>query len=146
MANRRFEKYFLHTSYGYDEILAQVKKLQSQYDKVDFQSKKDQFTVYIQLKPTEGSLSYTVKLCCRVGSSKVDVYVVDPKIGRRVNGKPVPHMYSDGTLCLYYPRQREWTIEDDWGDTLIPWISLWLFYYELWLETGEWLGGGKHPD
>jgi hypothetical protein len=28
--------------------------------------------------------------------------------------------------------------------TVVPWISEWLLYYELWLFTGEWTGGG-HP-
>jgi len=23
---------------------------------------------------------------------------------------------------------------------------LWLFYYEIWLATGEWCGGGVHPE
>jgi hypothetical protein len=30
-------------------------------------------------------------------------------------------------------------------ETIVPWISEWLMYYELWLSTGEWLGGGIHP-
>ena len=24
----------------------------------------------------------------------------------------------------------------------MPWVSLWLFFYEIWVVTGEWLGGG----
>ena len=28
------------------------------------------------------------------------------------------------------------------SDTIIPWVADWLLYYELWLATGEWLGGG----
>ncbi len=31
------------------------------------------------------------------------------------------------------------------ADTILPWASLWLFYYEVWLATGEWVGGGEHP-
>jgi hypothetical protein len=27
-------------------------------------------------------------------------------------------------------------------NTILPWISEWLFFYELWLFTGDWLGGG----
>ena len=26
--------------------------------------------------------------------------------------------------------------------TTVPWASRWLYYYELWLVTGKWLGGG----
>jgi hypothetical protein len=29
--------------------------------------------------------------------------------------------------------------------TILPWTSLWLYFYELWLVTGQWMGGGKHP-
>ena len=30
-------------------------------------------------------------------------------------------------------------------ETIVPWASLWLYYYEVWHATGEWLGGGEHP-
>ena len=30
------------------------------------------------------------------------------------------------------------------ANTIIPWTVEWLYYYELWLATGEWLGGGEH--
>lgn len=32
------------------------------------------------------------------------------------------------------------------ADTLVPWASEWLLFYELWLATdGQWLGEGEHP-
>ena len=145
MVNRKFEKYFRHVAYSYDEILSQVHMLQERYEVVTYKSQKDSFVVYIRLRPTNESITYTVKVCCRVGASKVNIYVVNPQIGRREKGKLVPHMYKDSSLCLYYPKYEEWTIEDDWSETLIPWVSIWLFNYEIWKETGEWLGGGKHP-
>lgn len=74
----------------------------------------------------------------------VDIFVVNPKIELYENNRRVPHMYSDGSLCLYYPKYNEWNYTDSWAETLIPWTSLWLFYYEIWIETGEWLGGGIH--
>lgn len=31
-------------------------------------------------------------------------------------------------------------------DTILPWTSQWLLYYELWLITGHWMGSGHdHP-
>jgi hypothetical protein len=30
--------------------------------------------------------------------------------------------------------------------TIVPWCYLWLFYFEDWLATGEWKGGGIHPE
>jgi hypothetical protein len=33
------------------------------------------------------------------------------------------------------------------ANTLVPWTSEWLAYYEAWLTTGgEWLGGGVHDE
>ena len=31
------------------------------------------------------------------------------------------------------------------AETIVPWACLWLYYYEVWHATGEWLGGGLHP-
>ena len=45
---------------------------------------------------------------------------------------------------IYFRNRNLWDYNDDWSDTLIPWTSLWLYYYEIWIETGEWVGGGKH--
>jgi len=57
----------------------------------------------------------------------------------------VPHTYIGDCLCLYYPDYDEWTSAMYIAETIVPWISLWLMYYEAWLATGEWLGGGiKH--
>ena len=61
-----------------------------------------------------------------------------------VDGKLVPHVYRDHSLCLFYPRYQEWDYKASWAETIIPWTSLWLYYYEIWLQTGEWLGGGIH--
>ena len=31
------------------------------------------------------------------------------------------------------------------ADTIVPWTAEWLVYYEIWLMTGEWYGGGDWP-
>lgn len=30
--------------------------------------------------------------------------------------------------------------------TILPWTAEWLLHYEVWLVTGEWVGGGVHPN
>ena len=47
-------------------------------------------------------------------------------------------------ICLY--RYSEFNVYKLLADTIIPWTVEWLYFYELWLATGEWLGGGEHPD
>jgi hypothetical protein len=49
------------------------------------------------------------------------------------------------TLCLFLGN-REWHVSIPIADTLVPWASEWLLFYELWLATGgPWLGEGEHP-
>ena len=47
-------------------------------------------------------------------------------------------------ICLY--RYSEFNSSKLLANTIIPWAIEWLYYYELWLATGEWLGGGEHPE
>jgi uncharacterized protein len=64
----------------------------------------------------------------------------------------VPHVYRLGhkpefpALCLFDPKQDEWSPDEFIADKIIPWAIKWLFYYEVWLATGEWQGGGRHPE
>jgi hypothetical protein len=51
-----------------------------------------------------------------------------------------PHLYQDGTLCLYWPAEWQWRRDRLIATTILPWAALWLYYYELWLDCGEWLG------
>ena len=51
-----------------------------------------------------------------------------------------PHRYRDGSLCLYWPREWRWSPRESLADTLVPWTVFWLYYYEIWLVTEQWLG------
>lgn len=141
-----FKKYFYKEHYSFQEIIRQISMLKQRYSDTYFQVRKNHRTIdtYITLKPTEESYKYKLRISANIGSTIVNVYPIDPFIGQTVNGKKVPHMYSDGALCLFYPDYNEWKYTDSWADTLVPWTCLWLYYYEIWLITGEWLGGGIH--
>ena len=47
-------------------------------------------------------------------------------------------------ICLYM--NSEFNSSKYLSNTIIPWAIEWLYYYELWLTTGKWLGGGRHPE
>ena len=61
---------------------------------------------------------------------------------------PIPHIYPNLTvpqrphLCLFHPPRREWHLGLAIAETIVPWAAEWLFFYEVWLATGEWTGGG----
>lgn len=92
------------------------------------------------LSPHAGSeYKVMVRYC---GTAAPKVYLMEPEVRA-----DCPHVYpADNRLCMYWPGDFEyskWT-EDAWiADTIIPWTAVWLWYYELWLETGEWRGPEK---
>jgi hypothetical protein len=51
-----------------------------------------------------------------------------------------PHVYKGGALCLYWPPDALWLPDKFLATSIFPLIWSWLGYYELWLETGQWLG------
>ncbi|WP_455538672.1 hypothetical protein [Terrisporobacter sp.] len=95
------------------------------------------------ISPSSISRKYTIKITYIIGK-RPKVEVINPKL-KDVKEK-IPHTYMQNELCLYYPKFKEWTKYDYISETIIPWCSLWLYYYEIWKVTGEWLGGGKHPN
>jgi hypothetical protein len=95
------------------------------------------------VQPTLLSIAYEIEISYQ--------YLYQPKtrvlrpILETRNGQIIPHMYGQKYLCLYRPEYREWSSSMCIADVIVPWASLWLFYYEAWLATGEWKGGGEHP-
>ena len=143
MANN-YKRCFCHKHYSFSELsnqFAQVKKYYSDTNTIIRPRGIDGFVV---LQPTENSISYKLRISTNVDSTIVSIFPIDPYIGTEKNGNIVPHMYNDGSLCLFYSPNQEWSYDDLWAESLIPWASLWLYYYEIWLQTGEWLGGGIH--
>ncbi len=98
--------------------------------------------------PSPNSATYTIKVHYTIANG-VRVYVTNPKPLVLAEGKnKLPHVYSheNQQLCLYYPKGFEWSNSVLLVDTIFPWTSEWLLHYELWVITGEWHGGGKHPN
>jgi hypothetical protein len=97
------------------------------------------------VKPSAMSHEYQVRIVYEFGDSP-KVWVLSPALKPRCDGGRIPHVYGGPRPCLYLPNSGEWRPDRYIADTIIPWTSLWLYYYEVWHATGEWLGGGVHPD
>lgn len=91
-----------------------------------------------KLQPRELSAVYELEVRYRLGKNP-QVRVLSPPLVQ----KP-PHVYPDGTLCLYWPKEWVWRGTCFIAETILPWAALWLYYYELWLDTGRWLGPSSH--
>ena len=96
------------------------------------------------LQPTPRSDIYTFVLKYSLTNNPV-VKITSPQLKKNNNDDAIPHLYPDGSLCLFRPAYEEFKESDFISDTIIPWISLWLYFYEVWHLTGEWRGGGEHP-
>lgn len=78
-----------------------------------------------------------------------EMMVLSPNLKELAGGRKIPHIYpSPGeatNLCLWWPKARDWRPTMKLTETFIPWTAEWLHYFELWLSTDVWLGGGEHP-
>lgn len=138
-----FSKGTQHYTFG--EMCQQHSQLKKAYPSSECKIKMGIASAVLCLRPTDQSIEYTIRVDSKVGMKFVNIFVIKPRVTLYWEDKKVPHLYpSDGSLCLYYPKYKEWKYTDSWADTLIPWTSLWLFYFELWQETGNWIGGGIH--
>ena len=95
--------------------------------------------------PTPMSRSYRLRLDYALWGSP-QIFVVTPSLQSLANGRRIPHLYDQqrGRLCLYLPKTGEWHDRRLLADTMVPWSVLWLMYFEEWLASDEWKGGGVH--
>jgi hypothetical protein len=96
--------------------------------------------------PTPLSRLYEARIEHRQGKAP-QVFIDAPDLAALADGRRLPHVYEQmpARLCLYLPGSGEW---EDWmrlDQTIVPWTALWLFYFEEWLFSGRWSGGGMHP-
>src|SRR5690349_9488719 len=61
-----------------------------------------------------------------------EVYVVQPHLSQRADGRKLPHVYAQdpARLCLYLPGTGEWSQSKRISETIVPWSLLWLWYFE----------------
>jgi hypothetical protein len=96
----------------------------------------------VRLTPTPLSVTYTVRIDY-VSGQHPTVTVLDPPL-RAAPDTTVNHVFERDELCLYYD---EFDCRRDLlADTVLPWISEWLYHHEHSQGDGTWHGGGLHPD
>jgi hypothetical protein len=104
------------------------------------------FVWRFEATPSPLSRFYGLRIDYRQGNTP-DVYVERPNLKLLAGGRRLPHVYQQDPvqLCLYLPRTYEWQAWMRIDNTIVPWAILWLFYFEEWLSSDEWKGGGEHP-
>ena len=103
--------------------------------------------VEFDLQPTPLSRMYKILIVYIQGYTPY-AYVLNPSLNELKNSdKIIPHLYDHERykLCLHYPYSNDYNSNEEIGQQYIPWIKHWLYYFEEWLYTGEWKGGGVEP-
>lgn len=108
--------------------------------------KRDKLTWHFTAQPTPISRCYQIEIVLERFDTP-DVFVREPDISILASGRDIPHVYHDPLkLCLFHPKKNQWHNGLRLDETIIPWTTLWLYYFEEWLVTDKWKGGGIHPD
>lgn len=116
------------------------------FEGAEYAIKRDRLTWQGKLRPDALGRDYTVRIEHSAGGYP-DVVVEEPDLLILTDGRDPPHVYPDPLrLCLHLPGTGEWEPWMRLDQSIVPWAMLWLYYFEEWLESGDWKGGGQHPD
>ena len=102
------------------------------------------------LRPSAVSYIYLIRLIYKLGSDP-EIFLLEPDpfalADKVIPNRPLPHNYRGNPLrlCLFLPGNGEWKPIDPLAMTVIPWAVEWLWFFEDWVFTNVWSGGGIHP-
>ncbi len=132
MVKKKSFKRYLKCIRNKDEQIAAMKSLYPQF-RAKLKGKNLFFTGKLKVK--DDFPEYEIEIEYR-GTSNPAVKVISPSLVNRP-----PHIYADTkSLCLYKPALYSWDASKLIAMVIVPWTAAWIYFYELWLITGEWLG------
>lgn len=95
-----------------------------------------------RVQPSPITSNYRIRIEYEIGVEP-KVWIEDPPLKSRSDEEPIPYIYRDRRPGLFRP--GDWHGRMNIATTVVPWILLWLLFYEGWHATGQWHGGGEHP-
>jgi hypothetical protein len=104
---------------------------------------------HFAISPSACGRRYECVLLMKPDSRMPVMVVLKPDLVAIAGGRRPPHVYPHSgpgvSLCLWWPKRREWLPQMKLADTYLAWTAEWLWYFEDWLVSGQWSGGGEHP-
>lgn len=97
--------------------------------------------------PMELCATYTIEIEGRRGHAPT-VWLSGGCIDES-NIKRIPHKYGIDEVGLRVKvclEKGDWQVDQLYARTSIPWAMEWIVHFEIWCATGEWTGGGIHPE
>ncbi|MBK6446519.1 MAG: DUF1669 domain-containing protein [Bacteroidetes bacterium] len=130
----------LHTKFegqkqpnSFSSAMMQKREIEKKFSFLKCRIENDTLICRGKFKPNANA--YDVRLEFRAGCFP-QVYVLNPSIKPNTD----IHIYSEGSLCLFYPGDLKWRDTTSISENTIPWIYEWILFYELYLLTGIWEG------
>jgi hypothetical protein len=117
-------------------IVVERRLLKANFPFLRFAVKEGKLVCYGFCQPTDSSPVYHYRIEWIPGQSP-RAFPVNPKIAYDDD----IHMYTEGNLCLYYPKDFIYDVKGHIHETIVPWVHEWFLFYELYLIKGKWL----HP-
>jgi hypothetical protein len=78
---------------------------------------------------------YTISITYRGKLRPIVVVLTPPLVDNP------PHVYpGKKDLCLFHPHNYNWTADKLIARNIVPWTAAWIYFYEVWLQTGIWYG------
>jgi hypothetical protein len=99
-----------------------------------------------EIQPSIVSPVYKARITFQPGIDP-EIKILDPELKLYPGKKSLPHVFGkdSGSLCLFFKYEFD-NKKDLLSETIIVWITWWLYYYEIWLQTGCWVARGTHPE
>ena len=99
------------------------------------------------IRPDSLACTYTCQVEHTLGGYP-EVHCLEPKLSALADGRQIPHVYRSTepvSLCLFFRDRTAWHDGLILARMVVPLAYSWLAFFEDWLFSGEWRGGGTHP-
>ena len=123
----------------------QIGRMRSKYPALELTLKRNRITWTGDWWPHALSDTYRIRVTYVIGRRPV-IGVLSTQLRLAAGKERLPHTYPEGQQDICVHRPEEWTPGSYIADTIMPWISQWLRFYEVWEQTGSWEGEGTHPE
>jgi hypothetical protein len=126
-------------------MAAQIIRMASKHPHLKLRLKRQKATWQGDWCPSELSDTYQIRITYTHRRRPV-ISILSPTLKVAKGKDKLPHTYSDGQfdICVHEP--EEWNSRLFVADTIMPWVSQWLRFYEYWEQTGSWEGKGTNPE
>jgi hypothetical protein len=125
-------------------LAQQIGRMSSKHAHLRFALRRNQVTWTGEWWPHALSDIYSIRISYSLGH-RPQIAILTPHLQLAEGKTRLPHTYADGQFDICVHRPEEWNAGLYICDTIMPWVSQWLRFYEVWQQTGSWEGEGTHP-